>query len=290
MRVLNPKVSLDDFFQQLGEASERALLLDYDGTLAPFQEDRYQAHPYPGVLDKINHIMNTPGNRVVIISGRWTRDLKTFLKLERQPEIWGSHGIERLREDGRYEVEEMEEKPLRGLAEADEWVEEYGFAEYCEAKPGCLALHWRTLDRATIRKIRQELKPEWSRIAKRRGLSFREFDGGLELRVPGRNKGDAVATVLTELKKQDAAAAYLGDDLTDEDAFRALRAVRASGAGRSARRGYREGSSTQSTIGILVRRELRDTNADVWIKPPHELLQFLSNWETMTGGQNGNSQ
>ncbi|NIP26121.1 MAG: trehalose-phosphatase, partial [Phycisphaerae bacterium] len=76
----------------------------------------------------------------------------------------------------------------------------------------------------------------------------------LELRVPGRDKGDAVGTILAEMN-QDAVTAYLGDDLTDEDAFKAIK-----GKG----------------IGILVREELRSTAADVWIRPPEELLTFLS--------------
>ena len=51
--------------------------------------------------------------------------------------------------------------------------------------------------------------------------------------------------------------AYLGDDLTDEDAFRAV-----------ATRG----------LGILVRQELRKTAAVAWLRPPEELLDFLHRW------------
>jgi len=60
----------------------------------------------------------------------------------------------------------------------------------------------------------------------------------------------------------DAAVAYLGDDLTDEDAFRAL-------AGRGLR--------------ALVRAELRPSEADVWIRPPGELLAFLDRWLRAAG-------
>lgn len=269
MKILNPEVNLDDFFGHLADARERALLLDYDGTLASFQDNPDEAYPYPGVLEKINGIMHHAGNRVAIISGRWTKDLKPRLNLRREPEIWGSHGIERLYANGRYELEDMDEDALRGLAEADEWVEENHYSEYCEAKPGCLAMHWRALDETVIRKIHPEVKPQWIKIAQRHGLQLREFDGGIELRVPGRDKGDAVRTILSELDEHETVAAYLGDDLTDEDAFRAVR-------GRG--------------IGVLVREELRETEADVWIRPPHELLQFLSNWEKTTGGYDGNSQ
>jgi trehalose-6-phosphatase len=52
-------------------------------------------------------------------------------------------------------------------------------------------------------------------------------------------------------------AAYLGDDLTDEDAFAAM------GSG-----GY----------SILVRTEVRKSRARFWLRPPEELLGFLDEW------------
>ena len=85
---------------------------------------------------------------------------------------------------------------------------------------------------------------------------MKEFDGGIELRVPARDKGDGVRTILGEMEN-DAIVAYLGDDLTDEDAFRAIK-----GKG----------------LGVLVRKKLRPTAADVWIRPPKELLEFLAEW------------
>jgi len=65
----------------------------------------------------------------------------------------------------------------------------------------------------------------------------------------------AVETVIAE--EGDTAAAYLGDDLTDEDAFYAIK-----GKG----------------FSVLVRREWRPTIADVWIIPPEELLSFFDRW------------
>ena len=267
MKILNSHINLESFFEDLGKSSKRVLFLDYDGTLAPFHEDPQKAKPYPGVSNLINKIMEIPENRVIIISGRWTKDLKSLLVLNKNPEIWGSHGIERLQPDGNYELEDMEENALKGLTWADEWVEDNDLSRYCEAKPGCLAIHWRGLDEATINKIRQKVKPKWTKLTRSSGLELKEFDGGFELRVPGRDKGDAVTTILSELNSHTVSA-YLGDDLTDEDAFKAIK-------GRG--------------LGILVRPELRETCADAWIKPPEELFQFLSNWIKITGGKNGDS-
>ena len=49
---------LHDFWAALAAAPTAALLLDYDGTLAPFHIDPAEARPYPGVeplLDRIGH-------------------------------------------------------------------------------------------------------------------------------------------------------------------------------------------------------------------------------------------
>jgi trehalose-phosphatase len=256
MKILNPDIDLEFFYHRRNEASQKALLLDYDGTLAPFHIEPNEAEPYPGIREVLNRIMQAPDIRLVIITGRWTRDLVPLLQLEEQPEIWGSHGLERLKTDGSYEIESIDEQHLEGLVAADECIEELGFTSRCEKKPGCLAIHWRGLDEIKVKEMRNLVEPKWSTLAQAWQLTLREFDGGLELRVPTRDKGDAVKTILQEMN-QDAVAAYLGDDLTDEDAFRAIK---------------RKG------ISILVREEFRPTAADVWIRPPEELLTFLSGW------------
>ena len=61
-----------------------------------------------------------------------------------------------------------------------------------------------------------------------------------------------------------AAVAYLGDDQTDENAFRAIK-------GRG--------------LAVLVRIEPRPTMADVWLRPPEELGNFLRGWLTACGAE-----
>jgi len=254
MKVLNKSINFDLFCMQFRKSDQKALLLDYDGTLAPFHREPAKALPYPGVRAILGKIMRKTDIRLVIITGRWTKDLMPLLQLEKRPEIWGSHGLERLKSDGSYELAPMDEKALNGLVAADEWVDAAGLSERCEKKPGSIAIHWRGLHAKRVRDIRGLVEPEWNLIAQSWGLRFKEFDGGLELSVPGRNKGDAVKTILSEME-QGSPAAYLGDDVTDEDAFKAMK-----GKG----------------MGILVRAQLRPTAADMWIQPPEELLSFLS--------------
>src|ERR1700720_4309198 len=57
--VLSPEIQsqLAPFMQTVAKAPQAALLLDYDGTLAPFRAKRDQAYPYPGVASLLQHIL-----------------------------------------------------------------------------------------------------------------------------------------------------------------------------------------------------------------------------------------
>lgn len=271
MQVLTRGAEPERFFPKVSRAARPVLLLDYDGTLAPFRVARDEAVPWPGVRERLRSLLDGGRSRVVIISGRYTEDLIPLLGLEPPlPELWGSHGWERRRPDGAYGVGEMEEEALRGLAEADRWVREEGWESRSEEKPGCLALHTRGLDRDEAERVRRAALAAFRPLARRRGLRVHEFDGGVELRVPGRDKGDAVRTILEEeglsSPGPDGAVAYLGDDRTDEDAFEAL---------------------DDRGLAVLVRRERRPTAADLWIRPPEELLEFLERWDAAASGDPG---
>lgn len=257
MRALHQQPSLADFYRRLRSAPERALLLDYDGTLAPFHIQTDKALPYPGVREILDTIMESGHTRLVIVSGRWTRDLKPLLGLKRMPEIWGSHGWEQLKPDGEYAVASMDEKALKHLVEADAWTAEVeAKGGRCEMKPGSLAIHWRGLASGNVSEIRDLVSQNWNLQEMGKNLVWHDFDGGIELRVPGRHKGMVVETILSEMGPETAAA-YLGDDATDEDAFNAIR---------------------DRGIGVLVRPQFRTTAADFWLQPPEELLEFLKQW------------
>ena len=94
------------------------------------------------------------------------------------------------------------------------------------------------------------------KAAENSGLDVFEFDGGVESRACETDKGDAVRTFLSEISP-DTPSAYLGDDTTDESAFRAMQ-------GRG--------------ISVLVRPKWRRTSAKLWLKPRDELLDFLGLW------------
>lgn len=256
---------LSSFWGALATAPRAILLLDYDGTLAPFHINPAQARPYAGVEMLLNRIGRLPNDRLVIVSGRWLQDLRPLLTLDCEPEMWGCHGRERRLANGEYRLVPLSEGAARALAEVDGWRETLGALGWrVESKPGSIAFHWRGLASAQQRSLRRELEARFAVLAQTGELLWREFDGGVELRAAGCDKGQVVRQVLAELDaSQQDCVAYLGDDDTDEDAFRSL-------AGRGLR--------------VLVRSKWRTTDADVWLRPPDGLRGFLSRWADIREG------
>jgi len=172
------------------------------------------------------------------------------------PEIWGLHGMQRRKVEGKVEMACVSESLVQALIEADRWLQLQNLRQTAEFKPGSIAVHWRGLSKNEAEDIERRVMVGWSRIARRAEVEILNFDGGIELRAPEPDKGDAARSILLQLKASTPVA-YLGDDTTDERAFTALEG-----------RGLR----------VLVRPEWRETEADIWLKPPAELMVFLKRW------------
>jgi len=244
------------FLCQLRTAPASVLLLDYDGTLAPFQPNRAHAYPYPGILPLLESIAQSNRKKVIIISGRPVVELKTLLRPLTNLELWGSHGLEHELSDGSYRKLTIHQQTLTLLSQAQEWLAAEGLSSQAEIKPGGIAVHWRGMPNAEVKKVETATRNGFRVFAGKSGLKMPQFEAGLELRVAHPNKGDAVSSILEGLHP-DVKVAYLGDDLTDEDAFHTL---------------------TNRGLTVLVRRAFRETCAQTWLKPPHELIGFLEQW------------
>ncbi len=238
------------------------LFLDYDGTLAPFRVARLEATPFPGVRRRLGRLLAGRSTRVVIVSGRTVDDLRYLLRLDPLPELWGAHGWEHQPAGGEARVLPLPEAARNGLREAEAWARAGGLGERLERKPGCLALHWRGVSPDVRDAMHDSVRAGWGALAAAGGLELTEFDGGIELRVPGRDKGDAVRAVLETIEwREGVLAAFLGDDRTDEDAFSALKQ-----------------SLGERALNVLVRDQWRESCADAWLRPPACLRRFLDRW------------
>lgn len=252
----------DRFFCALKRAGSSLLILDYDGTLAPFRVNRDEAVPYEGVLDVLVAIGGSQHTRMVVVTGRALSEIVRLLGAEPLPEIWASHGWEHRSPDGNVTAFPLPKGARRALDQALQRTVDAGLGLACEVKPASVALHWRGMATKEIASTEQRGRELWGSIADESGFEIHAFDGGIELRVPGRDKGSVVRSIV-DGAGSDGVVAFLGDDMTDEDAFRAL---------------------PKDALSVLVRGELRSTTAKSWLRPPGELLAFLRRWVAVTGG------
>jgi trehalose-phosphatase len=198
---------------------------------------------------------------MAVITGRPAEEIAPLLGLEQPIEVWGLHGAERLYPDGRRELEAGSGAAQQKLEELRERLGRDSLGGRFEDKPNAAVMHWRGLPPHKARAIEKKTRQLFEPLAEMDGLGLLEFEAGLELRV-GRDKGGAVEAILAEAGA-GAPVAYLGDDLTDESAFRAVNALDAS---------------ESPHVSVLVRHAWRETAAEIWLRPPEELRSFLTDW------------
>ena len=211
----------------LREEPERsAILTDVDGTLAPIVE-RAEEAAVPAAAREALAVLSGRYALVGCISGRRAEEARRLVGLDSLAYA-GNHGLELLlpgqpepRPDASVAVREGEASEfLAGVAER---LEAAGLRR--EDKGPIQALHWRgSVDEAAAESRAHEIAIE----AGRTGLEPRWGRKVLELRpVGGGGKDGAVASLLADEVLDHAA--YAGDDRTDLDAFRRLRALREEG-------------------------------------------------------------
>ena len=203
--------ALDAALTELCTRRPLMLASDYDGVLAPLVGDPSAAVPEPGVAAVLARLAALPGVTVAVVSGRGVEDLQTTSGLS-GPFRWiGSHGAEF---DGplpsalaarRDALAEQLRPMVAGVPGAR-----------LEVKPAAVAVHVRQVsDRAAAAALLARVD-----AATDPSLTKKPGKEVLELAVTDADKGSALRRLRAELGP--AAVMYLGDDVTDEDAFRTL--------------------------------------------------------------------
>jgi trehalose-phosphatase len=260
--VSETEEKLEEFFSGFAAGASPLLLLDYDGTLAPFRIDRYQAKPWVGVPELLTRIRRQGRTRMAVITGRPAGEIAGMLGLDPPLEVWGLHGAERIYPDGRRELEQASPAVQQKLEDVRIQLRRDNLGGLFEYKANGAVVHWRGASPHKAKLIERRTRALFEPLAQVDGLGLLEFEAGLELRA-GRDKGGAVEVILHEAgcgAQVTCPVAYLGDDLTDEAAFRAVNSLAPRG------------------LSALVRREWRETSANVWLRPPEELRAFLKRW------------
>jgi trehalose 6-phosphate phosphatase len=194
-------------------AGRRPLLIasDYDGVLARLRDDPSAAVPEPGVADVLARIAAVEGVTVALVSGRGVEDLRTTSGLS-GPYRWvGSHGAEF---DGPLSAE-LAARRDELAARLQPLVAATAGARL-EVKPASVAVHVRQV---TDRDRASALLTEAGSLGDS-SLTMKPGKDVLELAVTDADKGSALRRLGAELGV--AGTLYLGDDVTDEDGFRAL--------------------------------------------------------------------
>ncbi|CAA7047904.1 unnamed protein product [Microthlaspi erraticum] len=274
--ALHPS-ALDMFDKIISDAEGKQIVmfLDYDGTLSLITEDHDKAY----ITDEMREVVNEVAIyfKTAIISGRSTDKVQNFVKL---PGIHyaGSHGMDI---KGPTNIDQTNQEVMFQPASdflpmIDEVVDilkektKSFHGATVEHNKFCLSVHFRRVDEQGWAALAEQVKSVLIDYPKLRLTQGRKV---LELRPSIKwDKGKALEFLLNSLdiaESKDALPIYIGDDRTDEDAFKVLR-ERGQG------------------LGIVVSKTERETNASYSLQDPSQVEEFLKRlvkWKKQTLGE-----
>ncbi|MFO8175820.1 MAG: trehalose-phosphatase [Longimicrobiales bacterium] len=256
IRELPSALEMEAEVRKILEEGIPAIFLDYDGTLTPIVDDPSEARLSPDtrrVLQRLADLCT-----VAVVSGRDRWDVQNLVELDGLIYA-GSHGFDVSGPEG--VSQRRGEEYLPALDEAARRLEE-AVAEldgaFVERKRFAVAVHFRKAEAGAEPRIEEWARRTEAEIPELRltgGKKIFELRPDLEW-----DKGKALLHLLEVLgfgrEKSRAVPVYIGDDLTDEDAFRVIRS---------------------HGLGIVVRGEddERVTAARYALEDPGQVREFL---------------
>jgi len=235
------------------------IFLDFDGTLAPIVETPDKAELSKEVKTLLERIISSPRAKLAFISGRNIEDIKNKIGLKNA--IYsGNHGLE-------IDGPKIKFKPIISLAykKAAERIKK-DLAQkissihgaFVEDKGLSLSLHYRLVDKKQIPLVKTIFHEAVILYLVRNKIKIKPGKMVLEVRPPLEwDKGKVVLWLLSRQifasGKKDILPIYIGDDLTDEDAFKAL---------------------NKKGLTIFV-GEPKESYAQYYLKNPGEAADFL---------------
>ncbi|QDU67604.1 trehalose-phosphatase [Engelhardtia mirabilis] len=210
---------MNELFERIDELAREPVLLvatDYDGTLAPIVDDPAAALPHREALVALARLAALPDTHVAVISGRALAELARFTGNPDGLRLVGSHGSEF--DVGFASSLNEAERALRSeLLSELERITQLGPGLSVEPKPAGAAFHWRRAAPGLQETARDAVLQG---PAARDGVHVMSGKCVLELSVVSTDKGQALERLRHGAGAQ--VAIYLGDDVTDEDAFARL--------------------------------------------------------------------
>lgn len=196
-------------------SAQTALFLDFDGTLvdiADHPDDVVVARSLPGLIEMLSHRLE---GKLALVSGRSLDALEAMLG-PIDVAMAGSHGGE-FRPAGSREIHPLADPlPDAVVAKLSSFAEANG-GMLVEPKPFSVAVHYRRHPDA-----KAGLLDCAASIAEDRGLKMKHGKQVVELVMPGSDKGSAVSKFMEREEFSGTVPLFVGDDVTDEDAFNAV--------------------------------------------------------------------
>ena len=237
----------------------RAFFLDYDGTLTPLVEDSQKASLSPKYRKVIASLLQNEKHFVCIISGRAIEQLEGFIGVK-DLILAGNHGMEIAGPDISYVnngalraktlLREIAQMLREKLSDFDGvLVEDKGFT---------VSVHYRMLRVTHHPRLKELFFRQMERFLTSNTVVVTRGKRVLEVRPNVVwDKGSAVKWLLGYVSKnllEEPYPIYMGDDETDEDAFRALK-------GRG--------------LTVLISSQERESEAAYFVRDVDEVYQFL---------------
>jgi trehalose-phosphatase len=198
---------------RIARSPQLLIACDYDGTLAPIVEDPTKAVPLPESVAAVRALAALPQTTVAVVSGRALRDLATLSRLPSEVHLVGSHGsefdigfVERLAPE-LIEVRTRLRNELRRIVAEQPGVR-------LESKPASIAVHTRGATPEVAARVVKAVRngpAAWSDVTVTQGKEV------IELSVIPTHKGTAIDQLRTQISA--SAVLFMGDDVTDENAF-----------------------------------------------------------------------
>jgi trehalose-phosphatase len=236
------------------QAQTLFLFLDYDGTLTPIVSRPELAICPPEVRRYLEKLRDLPGVHLAIISGRSLDDLRGKVGVSGIIYV-GNHGLEIENPAGTHKkiVSSTRTGELKKITQnlQDSLKEIPGIL--FEEKGPILSIHYRNVHKKFSERIHQVMEKE---LRQWRGR-WRMASGKMVLEIRPNvdfHKGKAVKEILKMLPSPELLPIYLGDDQTDEDAFRVLK---------------------DKGISVFIGPATLPSEADFFLRNPKEVQEFL---------------
>ena len=285
MRLKENKVEIEHARSEYGiEYAKRAIenakdvviFLDYDGTLTKIVSKPSEAKLSQRAKEIIEKLASLENTHVGVISGRKLEDVMSRVGIEG---IWyaGNHGLDVIignignKRYHRYEfVDENFREILKRIAEQLEERTKGIEGIIVENKGSTIAFHYRNVEKKRVKEVKKifmETLQPWvdaGLVNLHKGKMVLEVWPAIRW-----NKGLAMFMLLSECKieTEKCALFYLGDDITDEDAFKLINTRKKRGKKRDKRIKY--------SIPIFVGDRIKKTNARFYLKGPDEVISYL---------------